>query len=144
MCKETWSHVCSRRLVNAYYVRIRAFVQIHYCNDVIMRAMASQITGVSIVCSGADKKNHHSSASLAVVWGIHRWPVNSPHKGPARGKMFPFDDAIMTHVHTWIRIHYVWYLTKTYALAYQQIRAGADVAGYSLPILGIVSNFLHL
>ena len=54
--------------------------------------MASQITGVSIVCSsvssGADKRKHQSSASLAFVWGIHRWPVNSPHKGQLRGKCF--------------------------------------------------------
>ena len=27
--------------------------------------------------------------------GIHRWPVNSPHKGPVARKMFPFDDVIM-------------------------------------------------
>ena len=26
---------------------------------------------------------------------IHRWPVNSPHKGPVTPKMFPFDDVIM-------------------------------------------------
>ena len=30
------------------------------------------------------------------VKGIHRWPVNSPHKGPGTRKMFPFDDVIMT------------------------------------------------
>ena len=41
------------------------------------------------------KKNHQSSASLALVRGIHRWPVNSPHKGPVTGKMFPFDDVTM-------------------------------------------------
>ena len=29
------------------------------------------------------------------VLGIHRWPVNSPHKGPVTRKMFPFDDVIM-------------------------------------------------
>ena len=29
------------------------------------------------------------------VRGIHRWPVNSPHKGPVTQKMFPFDDIIM-------------------------------------------------
>ena len=23
---------------------------------------------------------------------IHRWPVNSPHKGPVTRKVFPFDD----------------------------------------------------
>ena len=27
--------------------------------------------------------------------GIHRWPENSPHKGPVTRKMFPFDDVIM-------------------------------------------------
>ena len=70
----------------------------HY-SDVIMSAMASQITGVPIVCStvcsGADQRKHQSSASLAFVWGIHRWPVNSPHKGQVTQKMFPFDDVIM-------------------------------------------------
>ena len=61
--------------------------------------MASQITGVSIVystlCSCADQRKHQSSASLVFVWGIHRWPVNSPHKGPVPRKIFPFDDVIM-------------------------------------------------
>ena len=27
--------------------------------------------------------------------GIHRWPVNSPHKRPVTRKMFPSDDVIM-------------------------------------------------
>ena len=35
------------------------------------------------------KKKHQSSASLAFVRGIHRWPVNSPLKGPVKRKMFP-------------------------------------------------------
>ena len=34
-------------------------------------------------------------ASLAVVKGVHRWPVDSPHKGPLSWEMFPFDDVIM-------------------------------------------------
>ena len=70
----------------------------HY-NDVIMSAMASQITSLTIVCStvysGADQRKHQSSASLAFVRGIHRWPVNSPHKGPVTRKMFPLDGVIM-------------------------------------------------
>ena len=33
--------------------------------------------------------------SLAFVRGIHRWPVNSPHKGSVTWKMFLFDDVIM-------------------------------------------------
>ena len=36
-----------------------------------------------------------SSASLAFVRGIHRWPVGSPHKWPVTRKMFPFDDVII-------------------------------------------------
>ena len=31
------------------------------------------------------------TVSLAFVRGIHRSPVNSPHKGPVTRKMFPFD-----------------------------------------------------
>ena len=64
-----------------------------------MSAMASQITSVSIVystaCSGTDQRKHQSSASLAFLGGIHRWPVNSPHKWPITRKMFPLDDVIM-------------------------------------------------
>ena len=70
----------------------------HY-SDVIMGAVASQITSVSIVCStvcsGADQRKHQSSTSLAFVRGIHWWSVNSPHRGPVTRKMFPFDDVIM-------------------------------------------------
>ena len=70
-------------------------------NDVIIRAMASQIISLTIayltVYSGADQRKHQSSASLAFVRGIHRWPVNSPHKWPVTRKMFPFDDVIASN-----------------------------------------------
>ena len=46
--------------------------------------------------SGTDQRKHQSSASLAFVRGIHRRPVNSPHKWPVTRKMFPFDDVIMS------------------------------------------------
>ena len=70
--------------------------------DVIMGTMASQITSLTIVYStvysDADQRKHQSSASLAFVRGIHRGPVNSPHKWPVTRKMFPFDDVIMFFV----------------------------------------------
>ena len=70
----------------------------HY-NDVTMDSIASQITSLAIVYSavysGADQRKHQSSASLAFVRGIHRGPVNSPHKWPVTRKMFPFDDVII-------------------------------------------------
>ena len=72
---------------------------VYHYDDVIMGAIASQITSLTIVYStvysGADQRKHQSSASLAFVWGIHRGPVNSPHKWPVTRKMYPFDDVIM-------------------------------------------------
>ena len=57
----------------------------------------SQITIVnSVVCSAADQREHRSSASLAFVRGIHRGPVNFPHKWQVTRKRFPFDDVIKT------------------------------------------------
>ena len=70
-----------------------------YYNDVMMIAMASQVTNLTIVYStvytDTDQRKQQSSASLAFVRGIHRWSVNSPHKGPVTRKMFPFDDVIV-------------------------------------------------
>ena len=65
--------------------------ELTYYNDVIMDNMASQIISLtivySIVYSGVDQRKHQSPASLAFVRGIHRWPVNSPHKRPVTRKM---------------------------------------------------------
>ena len=83
----------------------------HYI-DVIMGLMVSQITNLTIVYStvysGADQRKHQSSASLAFLRGIHRRPVNSPHKRPVTRKMFPFDDIIMVIIIflLWICIYY--------------------------------------
>ena len=64
-----------------------------------MTTVASQITSLtvvySIVYSDPDQRKHQSSASLAIVRGIHRSLVDSLHKGPVTRKMFPFDDVIM-------------------------------------------------
>ena len=72
----------------------------HY-SDVIMGAIAFSITSPTIVYStvysDADQRKHQSSASLAFVRGIHRWPLKSPHKWPVTLKMFPFDDVIMEY-----------------------------------------------
>ena len=76
---------------------------------VIMSTMASQTTSLTIVYStihsGADQRKHQCSASLALVWGIHRWTVNSPDKGPVTRIMSPFDDVIMLNRKSWILKH---------------------------------------
>ena len=94
-----WCSFFNKALIKYSWVSLcGAFVLNHY-NDVIMSAMASQTTGVSTVCSsvcsGADQRKHQSSASVAFMRGIHRWPVDYPHKRPVTLKMFPFDDVIM-------------------------------------------------
>ena len=64
-----------------------------------MRVMAPQITSLPTVYlavySGVYQRKHQSPASLAFARGIHRGPVNSPHKTPVTREMFPFDDVIM-------------------------------------------------
>ena len=68
-----------------------------------MSAIASQITRHTIVYStvysDAGQRKYQSSASLAFMEGIHRWPVNSPQTRPVTRKMFPFDDVIMNRVY---------------------------------------------
>ena len=72
---------------------------VNHFSDVKMSTTASQITGVLIVyltvCLDADQRKYQSSMSLAFVMGSHRWPVNSPPKGPVTPKIYPFDDVIM-------------------------------------------------
>ena len=90
---NTWNFFTSN-----FFIIIKVVAISHY-NDVIMEAIASQITSLtivySIVYSEADQRKHQSSASPAFEWGILRGPVNSPHKWPVTRKMFPFDDVIM-------------------------------------------------
>ena len=91
----SWIEFAGQRA--SYGIPVLIIVE-HY-GDVIMRAIASHITSVSMVCStvcsGADQRKHQSSTSLAFVRGIPRWPVNSPYKRPVTREIFPFDDVIM-------------------------------------------------
>ena len=84
-----WGYCLQRHLAcEGLYTREQR-IYITYHNDVIMSATTSQITSLTMITivyssvhSGTDERKHQSSASLAFVRGIHRWPVNSPHKGP--------------------------------------------------------------
>ena len=51
--------------------------------------------------SDVDQRKHQSSTSLAFVWGIHWWPVNSPHKGASNKES----------VSIWWRHHDIYYMT---------------------------------
>ena len=70
-------------------------------DDIMMGVIAPQITRLHDCLLDRlfwrRSKKHQSSASLAFVRGIHRGPVNSPHKWPVTRKMLPFDDVIMVN-----------------------------------------------
>ena len=66
--------------------------QILHYDDVIMSAIASQITSLAVVYSKL------RVTGLRV--GNSPGPVNSPHKGPITRKMFPFDDVIMKRINS--------------------------------------------
>ena len=92
-------HVTWRPIhLDVYQVTAVAGLRCHH-NNVIMSVMASQITSLTIVYSTvyqrADQRKNQSSASLAFVREIHRWPVNPPHKGSVTRKIFPFDDVVI-------------------------------------------------
>ena len=84
-------HICMLIYADVEETEARYIIPYHY-NDVIMGAMASQITSVAIVyqpfIQGADQRKHQNSASLAFVRGSHRWPVTFRTKGQLRGKRF--------------------------------------------------------
>ena len=95
---SSWTYILNIQKVILSFLYIEG-TKSHY-DDVIMGAMASQITSQTIVYSNvysdADQREHQSSVSLAFVLGIHRAPpVNSLHKWPVTRKMYPFDDVII-------------------------------------------------
>ena len=89
---------------------------LHYI-DVIINAMASQIFGVSIVCStvcsDADQRKHQSSASLVFVKGIHRWPVDFPHKQAVTRRLMTFSWAgpILSTILVMFSLKFRWLIT---------------------------------
>ena len=109
---EWWKHFSSHKRI----IDISYWSSFPLYNDVIMDAVCStpllcsptwdvkQSTSLTIVYSdvysGEDQRKHQSSASLAFVREIHRWPVNCPHKCPVTRKTFPFDNVVMDKLHS--------------------------------------------
>ena len=65
-------------------------LSMHYMR---LKSPASRLFNQPFIQAQIKLKKHWSSVALAFVRGIHRWPVNSRHKGPVTRKMFPFDDV---------------------------------------------------
>ena len=125
-CSETMvCFVTKRNKKHLHFMTNHLFC---HCTDVIIDTIPSQITSFTIVYStvysDADIRKYQSSALLAFVRGIHRIPVNSPHKWPVTRKMFPFDDIIMWGCLLWwsiLRQLGLTYISKLYKDVYTKI-----------------------
>ena len=96
-----WNQIrCKLLVIYGYPDSTHYHEYLQHYSDVMMSPVATQIFGVSIVYltigSGADKKTPKLHVT-GLCWGIHRWTVNSSHKGPVTRKMFPFDGVILEH-----------------------------------------------
>ena len=134
-----------RKTFPCHDVVIHVDGEIHY-SDVIMSTIASLITSLTIVYStvysDADQRKYQSSALQAFVWGIHRGPVNSPHKWPVKRKMFPFDDVIMPGRKPkpyWTRPHI---FRLIYRPLCSRVWKHIDILIYKIPVVGHVHSVL--
>ena len=71
------------------------------------------------LCRRRSKKTSKLRFTRLCAGEFNRWPVNSPHKWPATGKMFPFDDVTMLTaiVLLYIAVFYHHFLLPIYFIA---------------------------
>ena len=108
---------------------------LHY-NDVIMSAMASQITSLAIVYptiyTGADKKKTSKLRVTGLSAGNSPVTGKFPAQWPATLKIFPFDDVIMCY-HQWslwwnaVTQHADWIFKFTYLTHCDLVTAYSDI-----------------
>ena len=70
------------------------------------------------------KENIKSPRHWLFVKRIHRWPVDSPHKGPVLRKMDPFDNVIMP-LKSWF--HYMFYIPRSAVTQYTKFVCVYDI-----------------
>ena len=109
----------------------------HY-NDVIMCAIASQITSLTIVFSTIYSDADQGNLKLRVTGlcvGNSPGPVNSPHKWPVTREMFLFDDVIILLV-----TMKCWHLfrDRVDGIGFWKVRENCK----DLPFFNALSNFL--
>ena len=98
ICKIFETFVGNSLLITLIHFVIEA--QIHTNSYITaMSVMSSRITGQSTVCStfSSDKQHRNIKGPYhrPFVKGIHRWWVDSFHKGTVTQNTFSFDDIIM-------------------------------------------------
>ena len=84
------------------FISYNLTLNLHYC-DVIMGAMGRKSPASWLftqpLIQAQINQNIKAPRHWPFVRGIHRLPVNSPHKWPVTRKIFPFDDVIVNNMH---------------------------------------------
>ena len=86
----------------------------------------------------SDQRKHQSSVSLAFVTWIHRWPVDSPHKGSVAQKIFLFDDVIMIFI--------VCFQEPPFAMLkkdHEQRKGNDRFEGFAIEMMEVISQMLQ-
>ena len=86
-------------------------------------------------------KKYRSSASLAFVRGIQRWPMNSLHKWPVTRKMFPFDNVIVCRLYC---VKEMWHWGIYNLRNNPNILPEKLSVGYALPPRSLVINITDM
>ena len=99
-CIESWK-VYKRyiKFTLSYWITPSSTLQWHHMGD-----MAFQITGnltIQMLVQANNKGNIKTLLYWPFVRGIHRWLVDSPHKGPVMQKTVPYHDGTMMHRLYW-------------------------------------------
>ena len=117
------------------------FITFHY-NDVIMRAMASQITSISIVCSnicsGIDQRKCQSSQRASNAENVFIWWHHHASISEWFCFKYLFDIPIWKLMIYHFFLHYIWLVFfKTYgSIATQQsFLCTKDLSNYGIDIL---------
>ena len=97
--QQTKHNTVARIFNEACHTTCALYVNSLHYTDVILSVMASQITGVSIVCftvcSGADQRKTQTLHVTGLCEGNLPVTYGFPSQRPSDAKMFPLDDVIM-------------------------------------------------
>ena len=128
----------------------------HY-NDVILSAMATQITSLAIFLLKRLFRRRSKNTSKLRVTGLCKGnsPVTCAHKGPVTRKMFSFDDVIMCKIHKFPSLFQESFasnmpFTFTYTYSYQRssitcsLTLSRNYYHFPTPSLIISLVYLHI
>ena len=102
-----------------HHVYIYIYIYIYMCVCVCMLYVVLNHRSFDCLFNrlcGPTPKNHSSPHYWPFVMGIHRWLMNSPHKGPVTRTNLPFNKVIMSYVSVYMLIRSSWFPIKCFEI----------------------------